>query len=186
MKKFLKLMSAGVLLAAGLPLTVLAQTTTAPVNVNVTASVSAVCNLSATTTDVAFGAIPAFTASAVNAAGSVSLTCYRGAVVTMDVVNGSNFGSGLIASQRAMASGADRISYELFQPNIGAGNTTNCTGVSTAWSTGGSAFTATSLFSSSGGPRTIAVCGQVAAAPVSGYAAGASYADVVAVTATYQ
>lgn len=186
MKKLLKLTFAGALLAAALPLAALAQTTTAPVNVNVTASVSAVCNLSATTTDVAFGPIPAFTATAVNAAGSVSLTCNRGAVVTMAIGNGANFGSGQSLTQRAMASGANRISYELFQPNIGAGDTTNCTGVSTPWGTGGASFTATSLYSGSGGPRTIAVCGQVAAAPVSGYAAGASYADAVAVTATYQ
>jgi len=163
----------------------MAQTTTAPVNVNVTASVSAVCNLSATTTDVAFGAIPAFTGTAVNAAGSVSLTCNRGAVVTMDVGNGGNYGLGQSGTQRAMVSASNYISYEIFQPNI-SGTTTNCTGVSTAWTSGAGAFTATSLFSGSGGPRTIALCGQVAAAPVSGYAAGLSYADVVAVTATYQ
>jgi spore coat protein U-like protein len=172
------------MLAAVLPVGAMAQTTTAPVNVNVTASVSAVCNLSATTTDIAFGAIPAFTASAVNASGSVSLTCNRGAVVTMAVGNGLNYGLGLSGTARAMASGSDYISYQIFQPNI-SGTTTNCTGASTAWGSGGAAFTATGLYSGSGGPRTILLCGQVAAAPLDGYAAGATYADTVAVTATY-
>lgn len=180
----LALRLAGLMLAAVLPVGAMAQTTTDPVTVNVTASVSAVCNLSATTTDVAFGAIPAFTASAVDASGSVSLTCNRGAVVTMAVGNGTNYGLGQSATARAMKSGTNYISYEIFQPNI-TGTTTNCTGVSIPWGSGGAAFTATSLYSGSGGPRTILLCGQVAPAPGGGYDPGAAYADIVAVTASY-
>lgn len=154
---------------------------TTSTTVNVTASVASVCNMQAASTDVAFGSIPAFLAATQTTNGSVTLTCNRGANVSLAVSNGNNSGLGQSASLRAMKSGtSDYISYHVYQPT---GSTfSSCSGASTEWTAG---LSTSSLWASSGGPNTVLLCGAVDAAPPSGYAVGASYADVVQVTATY-
>ena len=154
--------------------------TTTPQSVNVKASVASSCELAASETDVAFGAIPAFLATTQAASGSVTFTCNKGANVSVTVGNGNYHGLGQSASLRAMKSGAsDYISYHVFRPTGATFST--CTG-STEWTT---ALNVKSLWTNAGGAHTIKLCGRVDAAPATGYAAGTSYADVIMVQATF-
>ena len=158
--------------------------------VNVTASVQATCNMQAGTTDVAFGPIPAFLAGPQAATGQVTLQCNRGATVSIDINNGSagNFGNGQSVGLRAMKSGSEYISYHIYQPTgLSSSSAGTCGTTGTEWGSGagGSALSVSSLYSASGGPRQINLCGVVDAAPTGGYAVGANYLDVVTVTATY-
>jgi spore coat protein U-like protein len=165
------------LIAAAGSATAVTTTTT----VNVTATVNSVCNMQAASTAVAFGTIPAFTVSTTPATGNVTLTCNKGATVTLAVNNGNNYGQGQPNTLRAMKSGtSDYIAYHIYQPTDAT--FTTCSGASTEWT---SALAISSLWSSNGGPNTISLCGVVDAAPATGYAVGTSYLDVVTVTATY-
>ncbi|MFO1325706.1 MAG: spore coat protein U domain-containing protein [Burkholderiales bacterium] len=159
-----------------------AAAATTSTTVNVTATVNSVCNMQAASTDIAFTTIPAFLgAPTAPVAGNVTLTCNKGATVTLGVSNGNNFGLGQSGSLRAMKSGtSDYISYHVYQPTNAT--FTSCSGASTEWT---SAISISSLWSANGGPNTISLCGVVDAAPAAGYAVGASYLDVVTVTATY-
>lgn len=168
---------AGAALVAATGSAVAATTST---TVNVTATVNSVCNMQAASTAIAFGTIPAFVATTTPATGSVTLTCNKGATVTLGVNNGNNFGLGQSGTLRAMVSGSNYISYHVYQPT--GGTFSSCSGASTEWT---SDLTISSLWSSNGGPNTISLCGVVDAAPAAGYAVGASYLDVVTVTATY-
>lgn len=153
---------------------------TTATTVNVTATVASVCNMTAASTDVAFGTVPAFLATTQPATGSVTLTCNKGATVSIDVSNGNNFGLGQSGTLRAMKNaGTDYISYHVYQPTDAA--LTSCAGASTEWTTG---ISAAGAFSASGGPKAVSLCGVVDAAPGGGYSAGV-YSDVVTVTATY-
>src|SRR5690606_2351176 len=106
-----------------------AAAATTSTTVNVTAAVNSVCNMQAASTAIAFGTIPAFVATTTPATGNVTLTCNKGATVTLGVSNGNNFGSGQSATLRAMASGSDFISYHIYQPTNAT--FTSCAGAST-------------------------------------------------------
>lgn len=180
------LAAAVIALSAGSAFAQSTQTT-----VNVTASVQSTCNMQAGTTDVAFGPIPAFLSGTQTATGQVTLQCNRGATVSIDINNGSagNFGSGQAAGLRAMKSGtSDYISYHIYQPTgLSASSAGTCGVTGTEWGSGagGSTLDVSTLYSTSGGPRQINLCGVVGAAPTGGYAVGTNYLDVVTVTATY-
>src|SRR4029434_5359489 len=106
----------------------------------------------------------------------------------IDISSGSNAGQGQSGTLRAMKSGSDYISYHVYQPSgLTSASAGTCGTSGTEWGTGvgGSSLTATSLYASSGGTRSINLCGAVDAAPAGGYAVGTSYLDVVTVTATY-
>ena len=152
---------------------------TSTATVNVSANVISTCSATTSKVDVAFGAIPAFLAAPQAATGSVTFTCNKGATVGVTVSNGGNFGLGQSATLRAMKSGSDYISYHVYQPTGAAFN--GCAGT-TEWT---ASLSMTTLWAVTGGAKTINVCGSVDAAPVAGYAVGASYADAVIVTATY-
>jgi spore coat protein U-like protein len=145
--------------------------------VAVTATVNANCNMQAASTPVAFSTFNAF--SGANATGQVTLQCNRGATVRVDIDNGGNFSGGT----RNMASGANLLPYSLFQPDISGGAPGTCGGT-TAWGTVAAGLSATSLWTASGGPRAINICGVVPTPSSSGYAVG-SYTDTVTVTAVY-
>jgi spore coat protein U-like protein len=169
-------------LAAGLAFTSgAARAATTSTTVNVTATVNSVCNMQAASTPIGFGTVPAFLATTQAATGNVTLTCNKGATVTLGVSNGNNFGLGQSGTLRAMLSGTtDYISYHVYQPT--GATFSSCAGASTEWT---AAISIASLWASTGGPNTISLCGVVDAAPAAGYAVGASYLDVVTVTATY-
>jgi spore coat protein U-like protein len=84
----------------------------ATANLNVSASVSAVCTIS--TAAVAFGAYdPVVTnaAAALNGTGTVTVACTKGASATIDLGNGGN----LSAGSRRMTSGPDFLNYALYK-----------------------------------------------------------------------
>ncbi|HEY6844338.1 MAG TPA: spore coat U domain-containing protein [Thermoanaerobaculia bacterium] len=84
----------------------------ATANLNVSASVSAVCTIS--TAAVAFGAYdPVVTnaAAALNGTGTVTVACTKGASATIDLGNGGN----LLAGSRRMTSGPDFLNYALYK-----------------------------------------------------------------------
>jgi spore coat protein U-like protein len=182
MRRFHKWKSLALMLAAvaGPGIDTAEAGTTTPLNVNVTASVASTCQATATKTDVGFSAIPAFLAAPQTATGTVTFTCNKGATVGVTVSNGANYGLGQSATLRAMKSGTtDYISYHIYQPT---GATFSACAGSTEWT---ASLNISTLWAAAGGPKTINLCGQVDAAPASGYATGASYADVVSVQATF-
>src|SRR5205809_7330105 len=81
-------------------------------NLNVTASVSAVCTISTVT--VAFGAYdPVVTNAAtdLNGTGTLTVACTKGAAATIDLGVGNN----LSAGTRRMSSGTDFLNYSLYK-----------------------------------------------------------------------
>ena len=81
-------------------------------NLNVTASVSAVCTISTVT--VAFGAYdPVVTNAAtdLNGTGTLTVACTKGAAATIDLGVGNNLSGG----SRRMGSGTDFLNYALYK-----------------------------------------------------------------------
>lgn len=167
MKKAIRVAAAGGLLAAGVPLT--AQAATADVDVNVTATVNAVCQM-VKNSDVAFGTVDVLATATLLAEGQVTLTCNKGAAPTMSITTAT----------RQMTNGTDNLNYVIKQPTA----FTTCPGANlgTDW-TSVSTFSATSAFASNGGPQAIRVCGQLTT-PQLGVGAG-SYTQTLQVRATY-
>jgi len=84
----------------------------ATANLNVSASVSAVCTI--TTAPVAFGAYDPVVVNAaanLNASGTVTVACTKGAAATIDLGNGNNLSGG----SRRMSSGSDFLNYALYK-----------------------------------------------------------------------
>ena len=84
----------------------------ATANLNVTATVSAVCTIS--TAPVAFGAYdPVVTNAAtdLNGTGTLTVACTKGASATIDLGVGNNLSGG----SRRMSSGSDFLNYALYK-----------------------------------------------------------------------
>ena len=85
---------------------------TATANLNVSASVAAVCTIN--TAPVAFGAYDPVVANAaanLNGSGTVTVACTKGASATIDLGNGGNLSGG----SRRMGSGSDFLNYALYK-----------------------------------------------------------------------
>ena len=138
-------------------------------NLNVSATVDAVCTIS--TTPVAFGVYDPLAAVANDNQGTVVVTCTRGSSgLTIDLGAGSNNGSGPIAG-RAMGNGAAGfLSYELYTTAARA----------TVWGSGASGVAIADAPSSAA--RTFDVVGRI---PALQDAAVGSYSDVVVATINY-
>jgi len=98
MKNTLRLITAGGLLAAGLPLTAMGQT------ISVTATVNSQCNIGNAT--VALGAVNLLGATITNTGTNIVLTCNRGATVSVALDNGINNVAG---KQKRLAGPVDFI-----------------------------------------------------------------------------
>jgi spore coat protein U-like protein len=172
MNKAIRLIAAGALLAAGLPLTASAQTIT------INASVAGQCNIGNATVNL--GALTLLSGTVANIGTNISLTCNKGATVSVALNNGSNFFGG---SKRLLSvTAADTINYNITVPNVAAG-VASCPGVlpGTEWNATNT-FTATTMFSSTGGPKNIPLCVSV---PTPQYPATANdYSDIVTATLT--
>jgi len=148
-----------------------------PANLAVSASVASNCTIS--TAAVAFGAYDPIVANAVTAlagTGSITITCTKASVPTLKLDLGAN-PSG---SVRRMASGAERLPYELYQaPDNLAG--TACGALTTVWGTSG-ANILTTVAAPSKAARTYNVCGTV---PGGADVAVGAYADTVIATVTF-
>jgi spore coat protein U-like protein len=170
MKNALRLIAAGALLAAGLPLTASAQTIT------INATVNSQCNIGNATVNLG----PITLAAQTDSTGtSISLTCNKGATVSVALNNGVN-ASG---TQKRMQRGAtgDYLDYSITVPGI-SGVTTTCPALpGTSWDATNT-FAATNLYTASGGPRSVLLCVSV---PSGQFSVGAgSYTDTVTATLT--
>jgi spore coat protein U-like protein len=173
MNKAIRLVAAGALLAAGVPLSASAQTATITIN----AQVNSQCNFSNVATP-AFAINPLDTTTTSYTGTSLSLTCNRGAAVTIAMNDGSNsIAAG--AKRLKKTTAAEFINYNLSQPVLplaAAGNSCPTTLPGTEWT---AAISATPMFASSGGVRTIPLCISV---PGSQDPSTGSWQDVVTAT----
>jgi spore coat protein U-like protein len=142
----------------------------AQANLDVKADVVGNCTIS--TTAVSFGnydPVSANATTALNATGKVTVTCTRGAGLSIDLGLGSN----ATGSTRRMTDGATTASFLTYELYSNSGRTT-------VWGTGTSGLTITAAPSIA--PRNYTVYGTVAAGqdvPVG------SYADVVVASINY-
>ena len=138
-------------------------------NLNVTASVSAVCTISTVT--VAFGAYdPVVTNAAtdLNGTGTLVVACTKGAAATIDLGVGGNLSGG----SRRMSSGIDFLNYALYKD---AARTQ-------VWGTGLAGGTTATYNSASKASTNITVYGKV---PQAQDVTDGSYSDVVVATINY-
>lgn len=170
MKNVLRLIAAGALLAAGIPLSASAQTIT------VSATVNSQCSIG--TASVTFGPLT-LGVQTDNTASSIQLTCNRGATVSVALNDGVN-ASGTQKRMRRPAT-TDYINYSITVPTI-SGTTTSCPALpGTSWNATNT-LVATSMFSLNGGPRDLQLCASV---PSGQFDLGAgAYADTVTATVT--
>ena len=141
----------------------------ATANLNVSASVSAVCTIS--TAAVAFGAYdPVVTnaAAALNGTGTLTVACTKGASATIDLGNGGN----LSAGSRRMTSGPDFLNYALYKD---AARTQ-------VWGTGMAGGSTLTYNSASKASTNLTVYGTV---PAAQDVTVGSYSDVVVATINY-
>ena len=145
-------------------------------NLAVNASVASNCTIS--TAAVAFGAYDPIVTNATTALtgnGSITIACTKASVPTLQL----DLGATPAGSVRQMASGAERLPYELYQP------TTNVAGApcasATVWGTVGAAIL-TTVAAPSKAARTYNVCGSI---PAGADVAVGAYADTVIATVTF-
>jgi spore coat protein U-like protein len=145
-------------------------------NLAVNASVASNCTIS--TVAVAFGPydpIVTNAATALTGNGSITIACTKASVPTLELGLGAT-PSGTV---RQMASGAERLPYELYQPpNNVAG--TACGALTTVWGTGAAELT--TVAAPSKAARTYNVCGSI---PGGADVAVGAYADTVIATVTF-
>lgn len=148
MNSKLRLFAAAALLAAGLPTGAYAQVTSPQtMNLTVSATVTSICQLSAPS-NITFGSVQA--GQTANAAGSVTVTCNKGAAVTASTLSLNASG---VQKRMQLGSTGEYLNYTVWQPDLG--NLTVCAGTPTDWN---AAVTLTSLWTASGGPRPMAIC----------------------------
>ena len=138
-------------------------------NLNVTASVSAVCSISTVT--VAFGAYDPVVANAatdLNGTGTLVVACTKGAAATIDLGVGGNLSGG----SRRMSSGTDFLNYALYRD---AARTQ-------VWGTGMAGGTTLTYNSASKTSTNITVYGKV---PQAQDVTVGAYSDVVVATINY-
>jgi spore coat protein U-like protein len=170
MNKVIRLIAAGALLAAGVPLSAMAQTIT------ITATVNSQCNIGNAT--VAFGVLNLLSGSITNTGQNIVLTCNRNATVVVALNDGLNFSGG-----KRMSNGSgDFINYNISRPNLplaAAGNT--CPALpGTEWNAANT-VAGTPMFAASGGPRDIPLCVSV---PTPQFPGAGSFSDTVTATLT--
>jgi hypothetical protein len=144
----MKMLSLKGLLCAGLlaPLAAMAQ-----VPVLVQASVAQNCSVSSLpTTGVDFGSVNVVTGTNALASGDFRLTCNKGAAPNLTVDTDT----------RSLVSGGDSLSWILRHPTGAALNGCPAVGAGTAWTTG-APVAASGLFTSTGGPQNIKICGEL-------------------------
>jgi spore coat protein U-like protein len=145
-----------------------AMAATASSTLSVTATVTANCTVS--TSAVAFGNVNTISGSAVDATGSISVTCTNG--TAWSAAAGAGGGTGATVAARKMLSGSNLLNYALYSDS----------GRTTLWGDG-TLTTAAITGTGSGSAQSSTIYGRVASGQTS--APAGSYADTVAVTVTY-
>jgi spore coat protein U-like protein len=150
---------------------------TSTANLGVGSSVTANCTIA--TAALAFGAYDPVVANAAVArtgTGSITVACTAGSAPTITLGLGAN----AVGAVRRMASGAERLVYELYQPPTTTPGAA-CGALTTIWGTAGAnIFTPTSPASKAA--RTYNVCGSIAANQDVGVGA---YSDTVVASVNF-
>lgn len=151
MKNAIRLIAAGAVLAAGIPLSAQAQT------ISISATVASQCNL--TNASVTFAALN-LGVDNTSIGNTFALTCNRGATPFVSVSDGLNATGG---QKRLRLAPSDYINYNIRIPTIsgsGAAATVACPTLATGseWNATTNRLDATNLFTAAGGPRNIPVC----------------------------
>lgn len=171
MKNF-RVLLAGATLALGLPAAALAQ-------INISATIVSACTFGSASVTLNGAAIAAGTFVS-DTGNTVNLTCNKGATVTVALNDGAN-ASG---SQKRLRSAAttNYINYNLSRPNtlVDGGSNTCPSLPGTEWNATNT-VTATSLFTTTGGPKPIPICISV---PASQFPQAGTYTDTVTATLT--
>lgn len=144
-------------------------------NINVSATVQAVCAISAT--NLAFGNYNSLSGTALQANSTLVVTCSQGSAPILALTAGAN----AAGVQRRMNLGAGYLNYGIYKPSGNAANDT-CA-YTTAWGDGtalGTTLTTTAAPDLTA--RTYNVCGEI---PAGQSAAVGSYTDVVVASFTF-
>jgi spore coat protein U-like protein len=149
--------------ATFVPFSAQAQT----VNVAVGANIVAACTL--TQTSIAFGTYTPTAPTALDATGSVSLSCTTGSIPNIAISTGANFAS----ATRNMASGVNRLAYGVFLPS--ANTAAAACDYTTAYPTTNPGFVLTAAPDNLA--RSYNLCGRIPAGQVT--AATGVYSDTV-------
>jgi spore coat protein U-like protein len=131
----------------------------------------------------AYDPIGANASAALTGSTSLSITCSRGTVSSIDLSSSVNFGAG-IAGKRAMTTGGggagNVLSYDLFQPSALGGAATATT---TPWGDGTTAGASLAVAAApSIAPRTVLVFGSI---PAAQDASTGPYSDNVTATINF-
>lgn len=153
------------LLAAALLMPGMARAQTATGSFNVTATVGSACSVSAT--NVAFGT---YTASQLDANGSLSVTCTAGTSYAVGLSAGTG-ASATVAARRMTGPSSQTLVYSLYQDALRTLPWGSTGGVDTVAGVG------------TGATQSLSVYGRVPAAQLT--AGAGSYSDTITVTVSY-
>ncbi|RZT93601.1 Csu type fimbrial protein [Rivibacter subsaxonicus] len=144
----------------------------------VTATVNNTCTVSSAA-GVAFGA---YAGAALTGTGTITLSCNKGVTVSsLFLGDGANVGT---ANQKRMLGAVgEYLNYNIDVPT-GATLTTCPAAGTNEWNATGAPTGAelTTLFATTGGAKTIAICGSV---PAGQFPQSGAYADTITMTLTY-
>jgi len=163
-------LSAAVLFVVVFLATAPAFAATATSNFTVTASVANNCTIS--TTAIAFGAydpIVTHASTPLDATGSVTITCTKGATTTIGLGPGANAPG--TSTTRAMVAGGNKLDYEIYQE----------TGRTTVWGTSGAGLL-TPAAAPDKSPRAFTTYGRI---PAGQDVPSGSYSDTVTATVNF-
>jgi spore coat protein U-like protein len=163
MKSYKKSCTAVMIALVGLGVTGVGYAATATTTFNVTATVPAICTVSATT--LAFGT---YTGTQTDSTNAISVTCTNTTPYNVGLDAGS--APGATVTTRKMQSGANLLAYAIYSD---AGRTTN-------W--GNTVGTDTVAGTGNGSAQAITAYGRI---PAGAYPTPASYSDTITATVTY-
>ena len=173
--------------AASLALLAVATVTSPPARaasstatVNVSAAVNSQCNVQSSTLTMGFGTVDVLATGSATSNPALQVQCNKGASVSVTANNGSN-ASG---AQKRMkhASSADVLAYSILEPTGATFSACPAT-IAAGTELGASQLDVSSLWTASGGPRNITLCGRLETPQAD--ASPGNYSDTVVVTVTY-
>lgn len=151
---------------------------TAGATVNVSATVNSQCNVLSPSLTMAFGAVDVLASGGKDAPVTLRVQCNKGAAAGISADNGGNFGNGT----RRLTNGTDTLGYSILQPTGATFSGCPAT-IAAGTELGSTALDVRSLWTASGGPRDITLCGRLETPQES--ASGGSYTDTVTITVSY-
>jgi spore coat protein U-like protein len=148
-----------------------------PATTTFTVSATLANNCSVSAANVGFGTINAGIA-ATNTANSITLTCNKGTIVSSVALNNGANASGTL---KRMINGTEFLNYQIDVPTGATFNTCPAAGAGPEWNASNT-IVATSLFATTGGPKSINICASI---PAGQFPSAGTYSDTVSVSATF-